>query len=200
MKRILYLSLLLLLLIAPTMAATITTMNHSSLVDTRNYANRQSTQGGSEFEAQPIRSPLDFPVGAVTVLFRPFPWEARNGQMFVSAVEGVGLVTFCLRRWRSIGQGIRAWRATPYILVVGTFAVGFVWAFSSFGNFGILARQRTQVFPFLFVLLCLPEVGRRAAGRRGRGGRVRDLDPADGQPTLPAPAAPGAGVAAHAHR
>jgi hypothetical protein len=32
----------------------------------------------------------------------------------------------------------------------------FVFAFSSIGNFGIMTRQRTQVFPFVLVLLCLP--------------------------------------------
>jgi hypothetical protein len=32
----------------------------------------------------------------------------------------------------------------------------FVIAFSSIGNFGIMTRQRTQVFPFVLVLLCLP--------------------------------------------
>jgi hypothetical protein len=32
----------------------------------------------------------------------------------------------------------------------------FVIAFSSIGNFGILTRQRTQVFPFVLVLLAVP--------------------------------------------
>ena len=35
--------------------------------------------------------------------------------------------------------------------------VTFVYAFSAFSNFGILARQRCQVLPFFIVLLCLPE-------------------------------------------
>ena len=37
----------------------------------------------------------------------------------------------------------------PYILL-------FVIGFANFGNFGILARQRVQVYPFVLALLCLP--------------------------------------------
>jgi len=32
----------------------------------------------------------------------------------------------------------------------------FVFAFSSFSNFGILSRQRVQAIPFLLVLIALP--------------------------------------------
>ena len=33
----------------------------------------------------------------------------------------------------------------------------FIWAFSGFGNFGILARQRVLMLPFFLVLLALPD-------------------------------------------
>jgi hypothetical protein len=33
------------------------------------------------------------------------------------------------------------------------FTMGFVIAFSSFNNFGLLARQRSQVMPFLLVVI-----------------------------------------------
>lgn len=138
-----------------------------SLVGVRDYTTQQSTQGGSEFEATPVNSPLDFPVGFVSVLYRPFPFEARNGQMMVSAIEGVVLLGFTLKRRRSIIAGLKEWRTSPYVTVAASFMVGFVWAFSSFGNFGILVRQRVQVYPFIFVMLCLPQVRRqgRAAAR-----------------------------------
>ena len=38
--------------------------------------------------------------------------------------------------------------------LVYTFA--FIYAFSSIANFGILARQRSQLLPLLLVVLCLP--------------------------------------------
>jgi hypothetical protein len=44
----------------------------------------------------------------------------------------------------------------PYVAYCLAFVVMFVFAFSSIGNFGIMTRQRTQVFPFLLVFLAIP--------------------------------------------
>jgi len=43
----------------------------------------------------------------------------------------------------------------------------FFFAFGTISNFGILARQRSQAMPFVFVLLALPAVvpSRTATGR-----------------------------------
>jgi hypothetical protein len=41
--------------------------------------------------------------------------------------------------------------ALVYLLV-------FFFAFGTIGNFGILARQRSQAMPFVFVILALPAV------------------------------------------
>jgi hypothetical protein len=51
-----------------------------------------------------------------------------------------------------------------------------VFAFSSVGNFGIITRQRTQVFPMVLVLLALPAVSRARDGREHR--RAREPEPA----------------------
>ena len=37
----------------------------------------------------------------------------------------------------------------------------FIFALGTVSNFGILSRQRSQVMPFVFVLLCIPPVVRR---------------------------------------
>jgi hypothetical protein len=50
-------------------------------------------------------------------------------------------------------------RSRPYVAFALTFVLVFVAAFGVISNFGILARQRTQVLPFVFVLLSLPAVG-----------------------------------------
>jgi hypothetical protein len=43
--------------------------------------------------------------------------------------------------------------------------MGFVYGFAAVANFGILARERTQVLPFVFILLAIPAArGRHAAG------------------------------------
>jgi hypothetical protein len=49
-------------------------------------------------------------------------------------------------------------RRHSYLVMSLAFIVGFVYAFSAVANFGILARQRTQMLPFLLVFLALPAV------------------------------------------
>ena len=60
--------------------------------DSVEKASEQASQGGSAFEATPISSPLDIPQAVVTVLFRPFPWEAHNAQMLIQSLEGLRLI------------------------------------------------------------------------------------------------------------
>ena len=50
--------------------------------------------------------------------------------------------------------------------------------FAFIANFGILARQRAQVLPFLFILLALPAF----TDRRGTRGRDRGAQPAHAAP------------------
>lgn len=128
----------------------------------------RTQQGGSSFEATPVTSPLDLPGAFVSVLLRPFPWEARNVQSLAAAVESAGLVYLawrCRDRLRSLP---RLLRSHPYVAFCLTYTLLFVVAFSSFANFGILTRQRVQVFPFVLVLLALPLVPEQIRPRRAR--------------------------------
>lgn len=118
-------------------------------------ADRTST-GGSEFTATTVRSPADVPLALVTVLFRPFPNEVRNTQMAAASLEGLFLLVllcFAFPRWRRLPRMLRT---RPFVTLVVLYMLGFVLAFSSFNNFGLLSRQRVQVYPFLLVLLALP--------------------------------------------
>jgi hypothetical protein len=54
-------------------------------------------------------------------------------------------------------------RRRPYIAFVLAYVAVFVFAFSSFANFGLLARQRLQVMPIFLVLLSIPSA--KAASR-----------------------------------
>jgi hypothetical protein len=58
----------------------------------------------------------------------------------------------------------------------------FVYAFSSFSNFGLLARQRVQALPFLLVLYALPEY--QTLPRRTRK-KARRAVPRSRAPTKP---------------
>lgn len=117
---------------------------------------QQSGQGGSEFEGARPSSPLQFPVAMLAVLFRPYLWEAGNAQAMIAALEGTLLLVLF---GASLGRLVRVPSylfRVPYIAYCLAFVVMFVFAFSSIGNFGIMTRQRTQVFPFLLVLLAIP--------------------------------------------
>jgi len=123
-----------------------------------------SETGTSAFEGGLPTSPQGFALGVVSVLFRPFPWEAHNPLAMISALEGVALMGLILWRFRSVLRTIGGIRRNAYLAFVGVYIGLFVIFFSAISNFGILARQRVQLFPFLFVWLAYQ-------GTRGESGR-----------------------------
>jgi hypothetical protein len=127
---------------------------------------RRTGQGGSTFAAPAAStSPAQFPLAAVTILFRPFLFEVHNAQAAVTALESTVLLLLAIGRRRGIWRAIRHPRRRPYVAFVLVFTVLFVVAFSSISNFGILARERTQLLPFFLVLLAVPAVRRVPAAR-----------------------------------
>lgn len=112
-------------------------------------------EGGSTFRPHPVHTPLDLPIAAFTVLFRPMPWEAHNPQILVTAAEGVLLLGLLALSWRSLRALPQLLRGNSFLLGVTLYVLLFVVAFSAFGNFGILARERVQVYPFVMLFACL---------------------------------------------
>lgn len=133
----------------------------------------QTVGGGSEFTPFPIRSPLDVIPATVTVLFRPFVWEAHNPQVVVTAVEGMFMLLLLLASWRRLRAVPSMLRKVPYVTFSLVYTALFVFAFSGFANFGILARQRSLILPFLLVLLALPAVEAKGHRRHVRKPLVR---------------------------
>ncbi|HUP75828.1 MAG TPA: hypothetical protein VM282_22530 [Acidimicrobiales bacterium] len=127
----------------------------SSFNEALDFAQERTNEGGSSFEAARIHSPADVPWAAVTVLFRPFPFEAGNAQAMVSALEGLVLMGLFVLWARQLTRVPRLARRNPYVAFAFMYSIIFVFAFSTFGNFGIITRQRVQLFPFVLVLLCL---------------------------------------------
>lgn len=128
--------------------------------DTANRTNK----GNSSFQSDKVNSPADFPLATVTVLFRPFPFEASNGQMLLAAAEGSFLIVLFVRsvpRLRTLRHRVRR---QPYLLLCLFYSGLFIYAFSNFSNFGILTRERVQVMPFVVVLLALPKANRQPQG------------------------------------
>jgi hypothetical protein len=109
---------------------------------------------GSNFNPPNPLTPVGLPVAVVTVNFRPFPWEAGGLLPVLTSLETVLLAGIVVRRRREIVKAFRRWRTMPMVLC----AIGTVLAFSvilvTLTNFGLLARQRTQIWPYLFMLIC----------------------------------------------
>ena len=132
----------------------------------------QTETGGSEFEAPEPFSPVGYPVAFVTVLARPFPFEASGSEQILIAAEGLFILGLALSSWRRFKALPRFLRTRPYVTFALAFLIAFVAVFGVISNFGILARQRTQVLPFVFVLLALPVVGATGEPEEKRGARA----------------------------
>jgi hypothetical protein len=129
--------------------------NLDTATDTLEQSGEQTAGGGSKFEGGGA-SLRNLPMNVVTILFRPFAFEVNNIQSLLAALEGTLLLVLfvvSLPRLRTIPRRLRK---QPYVTYCVTYAVLFSYLFSSFQNFGILARQRVLVFPVVLALLALP--------------------------------------------
>ena len=123
----------------------------------------RTDKGGSEFKPVAVGSPAQVPAAVFSVLFRPLPFEARNAQALFASLEGTVLLGLFIRHFRRLGNFVPRRRA-PYLAFTAIYSAMFVVAFSHISNFGVLARQRVQVFPFVLVALAVPAT--RLAKRR----------------------------------
>jgi hypothetical protein len=131
--------------------------SRESIVQTLSDASGQTAQGGSQFEPVVVSSPVQFPLAAVTVLYRPFPWETGSPQELFTALEGVVLAVLSIGVLRRGGRILSASRDHPYLLYCMGAILVFIIAFSGFSNFGILARQRAVIQPLFLVFIALPK-------------------------------------------
>jgi hypothetical protein len=139
----------------------------------------RTSQGGSAFHAPNPKNPIGYVEAAVTVVFRPFPIEAHGLESIASSIEGLFLLALALASWRRLASIPRQLRGSPYTMLAIAYMLMFVFAFGTIANFGILARERSQLMPFVFVLLCVPLVPKATrATRVRRSSRVRpELQP-----------------------
>lgn len=113
--------------------------------------------GENSFDIGPFEPTLagissKIPQATIAGLFRPFPWEARNILMVISAAENVFLFFLTIFVLFSIGPlfFFRSFTRKPYILMLSlvfslffAFSVGLVTA-----NFGALVRYKIPLIPF----------------------------------------------------
>ena len=113
----------------------------------------QTAQGGSEVTGGAVHGPQDVPAATVRVLFRPLVFEATNLATMMSAIEGTALLLFVIWRIPRGWRNRKMVRGNPLLLLSFFYTGGFILAFSSILNLGIMARQRVQVLPFFLALL-----------------------------------------------
>lgn len=142
--------------------------------DSLEYVDQTTSSGASAYESVGGRTIQAIPAAVLSVLFRPWLFEARNPLMLLAALEGTGLLVFVVRtlarRFRAV---VRRCREHPYAILAVIYIVLFSLVFSNLGNFGLLVRQRTQVLPFVLVIIALNWTGRskREAAQADTGAR-----------------------------
>jgi hypothetical protein len=131
--------------------------NQESVQQALQEANTRTDEAGSAYvNTNTDLSIRRFPDAFVSVLFRPFPYEAHNAQALIASLEGAVVLALFVVSWRRVVGAVRSVLRTPYVVLCCCYTVLFVFGFSSFSNFGIVTRQRVQVLPFVLVLLALP--------------------------------------------
>lgn len=144
-------------------------LSQSSIDELLERTGEQSGTGGSEYDAvNAAANPALVPFAVFTVVARPLPTETHNAQAVVASLEGLFLLGLVVWSWRRVLAAGRQFLRSPFLAFALTYSLLFCVAFSSIGNFGILARQRVQLYPVLVVVLALPLVWRSAAHREAR--------------------------------
>ena len=130
----------------------------------------EGESGGSDFRP-PTPGTLSWLYGSfIVVLIRPFPWEAGNPQGLIQSLDGVLMASLLLFTSFKGLKALAHMRKEPFLVYSLVFAVAGVLILSSVSNFGILARQRSTVLPFLFILASYSPAAvrsRPAPARRG---------------------------------
>ncbi|HKY37043.1 MAG TPA: hypothetical protein VJN18_13950 [Polyangiaceae bacterium] len=110
----------------------------------------KTEQGGSRIAT--TSGWASVPMAFVTILARPFLWEAR-GIALVSALEiSVFWVIVWVRR-RTAWAFIKDWRSNAFARFSLVFTLGISLMYGlAFANLGIIARQRAVILPYLLTL------------------------------------------------
>ena len=180
-------------LLSKTSAFLESNLKTSSLSDQLSETQERTTEAGSAFRPATVNTPIDLPWATVTVLFRPFVFEASGLPGLIAAAEGAFLIALFVLSWNRLRSVPKMFRNTPYVAFSIAYVVAFIVAFSRFANFGLLSRQRVQVTPFLLVLVALPTLRELTGAATARAAEKRRAarKKKTGVPRLPAgPVAP----------
>jgi hypothetical protein len=114
---------------------------------------KQSTLTGGSAVEIPTETLLLAPVYVpVTVLFRPFPWEAGSPAMAVTALESVFFLWFFVKYRKTLWANLKLTPTNMLLSLCLFFSLALMAFQSGTSNLGIIARQRVQFLPYLFML------------------------------------------------
>jgi hypothetical protein len=142
------------------------------------YERAESTstgQGTSSYESEPVRSPLQVPGALAIVLLRPFIWETQTGFQILASLESLAIFTIAVAAAINVFQGRRRIRWDLLTMTSALYVIMFSSAISTYGNFGLVVRQRIQVWQFvIFLAFCTaPVLGERIRDRAWSSSLVR---------------------------
>ncbi len=137
---------------------------------------RRTGQGGSQFSGGRATGVAGLPWAVLTVLFRPFLFETNSAVTAITSLEGTVLLGLFVTNIFRLARLPALMVKVPFIGFALAYTIIFAFTFSSIGNFGILARQRTQLFPVAAMVLCVPYDRAVRTRSDAIGGDSRDLD------------------------
>ncbi|MCA1726344.1 MAG: hypothetical protein LC722_01415 [Actinobacteria bacterium] len=117
--------------------------------------------GGSNFTPPNPFSPVGLPLALITANFRPFPFEAGGFFPMLQSLEGVFLLSLLGFKRRAAWAAVKTWRHNAMTIMVAAAILIISVELTALANFGLLARQRTQVLPFLVMVPCMAKVAKR---------------------------------------
>ena len=90
----------------------------------------------------------------VNIWMRPFPWDVHNVMALFSALEVIVLWVLAVHRRGVVLLALKHWRRDRLLAFGFPFLAGYTLMIGlTFANLGIIARQRSPLFPFVFLLL-----------------------------------------------
>ena len=143
------------LTIAMSQVATYFGAEEGEVTDVLDFAQARTDTGGSAFAPVRVTGPQNFVPGAASVMFRPYLHEAGSVLQLVGALESTALIGLIIFSFQRVRQVPRLFLENVYVRFAVIYTIGFVVAFSVISNFGILARQRSQLWPVVLLLLAL---------------------------------------------
>lgn len=118
------------------------------------YYDRQAAGygGGSGFVPTVVFGVAGIIGAPVIVLLRPFPWEAHNPQALMTSLESMLWLSVFIFRGKVFIARIRTIATDPLVAFCLVFSFIMILALTTMGNWGLLARQRVSLLPFLWIL------------------------------------------------